>query len=115
MTSIESRIITYLQDTLKVDAYAEIPADPDGRTFLLVDKTGSARTNQIPSAIMAVQSFAPSKAEASALNDRVVAAMLALPEQPDISACRLNSDYEYTDTSLKLYRYQVLFEIVYFD
>ena len=115
MISIESRVITYLQDTLKVDAYAEIPADPDGKTFLLIDKTGSARTNRIPSAIMAVQSFAPSKAEASALNDQVVAAMLTLPEQPDISASRLNSDYEYTDTSLKLYRYQVLFEIVYFD
>ena len=30
MISIESRVITYLQDTLGVDAFAEIPADPDG-------------------------------------------------------------------------------------
>ena len=42
------------------------------------------------------------------------AAMEKIIELDDISKCELNSDYNYTDTNRKKYRYQAVFDIVYF-
>ena len=35
-------------------------------------------------------------------------------DRNDISKCTLNSDYNYTDTARKKYRYQAVYDIVYF-
>jgi len=41
--------------------------------------------------------------------------MRDMVELDSISSCGLNSDYNYTDTATRRYRYQALFNIVYFD
>ena len=41
-------------------------------------------------------------------------AMEKIIERNDTSKCELNSDYNYTDTARKRYRYQAVFDIVYF-
>ena len=35
--------------------------------------------------------------------------------QPEVAACRLNADYNYTDTTKRLYRYQAVFDLVYYE
>ena len=41
-------------------------------------------------------------------------AMEKIVEMDDISKCQLNSDYNYTDTTRKKYRYQAVYDMVHF-
>lgn len=113
---IETVLRSYLLGQLtNVPVYAEIPADPP-ETFILIEKTGSSRSNLIESATIAVQSYASSMYNAAALNQTVKAAMFAAPGTvPQISAVYLDSDYNFTDTDTKHYRYQAVFEITHYE
>ena len=112
---IEARIIDYLEKALGISAYAEVPEDNTGGEFLVVEKTGSARSNYLDEATIAVQSYADSLADAAFLNQRVKAAMLNLWTLDDISAVRLNSDYNFTDTTTRRYRYQGVYVVTYYE
>ena len=82
--------------------------------YVILEKTGSSEENQIRTATFAVQSYAGSLYEAAALNELIKEHMEALPdERDDIFACELNSDYNFTDTTFREYRYQAVFDIVY--
>lgn len=39
--------------------------------------------------------------------------MDAMPYNTDISKAKLNSDYNYTDTTTKSYRYQAVYDLVF--
>lgn len=78
-------------------------------------KTGSSREAHIDRAMLAIQSYAPSMYEAARLNERVKAAMDSAAELDAVSASRLNSDYNFTDTTTKRYRYQAVYDLVYYD
>ena len=41
--------------------------------------------------------------------------MAAITERPEVGSCELNSDYNYTDGTKKEYRYQAVFDLVYYD
>lgn len=110
MTMIEQLVIEFLTALLDVPVHDEVPpAQPN--SFVVVDKTGSGRENFILSATFAVQSYAPTKHEAAALNERVKAAMDQLIERDEVVSSRLNSDYPYTDTAQKRYRYQAVYDV----
>ena len=64
---------------------------------------------------MEVQSYAGSLLEAAQLNDQVKQAMDSLPELADIGAARLNSDYNFTDTASKRYRYQAVYDVTHYE
>jgi hypothetical protein len=49
--------------------------------------------------------------KAAKLNDDVINAMNDLIELDDICRVELNSNYNYTDTETKEYRYQAVFDI----
>ena len=51
---------------------------------------------------------------AAELNEQVKAAMEDLADLDEVSACRLNSDYNFTDTTTKHYRYQAVFDLVFY-
>ena len=110
---IEKRVIDYIANAVGLPAYAEMPEPNEGQ-FLVVEKTGSTKENLIDSATMVVQSYADSKYEAAMLNNRVKDAMFDMVFEPNISAVRLNSDYDFTDTSTKRYRYQAVFVVTYY-
>ena len=80
-------------------------------SLLIVEKTGSSRTDHVESATIVVQSYAPTLFGASLLNNDVKSAMEDIIQLSNISECSLNSDYNYTDTSTKKYRYQAVFNI----
>lgn len=110
---IEERIIAFLTSSLSVPVYGEVPEGGSG-DFVVIEKTGSSRENRVDSATIAVQSYSDSLANAAALNEVVKEAMLSMVWEADISAVRLNSDYNYTDTSTKRYRYQAVFVVTYY-
>ena len=51
---------------------------------------------------------------AASLNERVKKVMENIIELDDICSCNLNSDYNYTDTGRKKYRYQAVFDITHY-
>ena len=110
---IEVIIKNYLAEKLSVPVVLEVPADPP-KSFALLEKTGS-REEHIDRAMLAIQSYAPSMYEAARLNERVKAAMDSAAELDAVSASRLNSDYNFTDTTTKRYRYQAVYDLVYFN
>lgn len=109
---VEKAILDYLSDVLDVPVYMERPTK-EPKSYALIEKTGSSTENYIESATLAVQSYAASMYDAAVLNERVKTAMKGSIERPDISRCDCNSDYNYTDTTKKKYRYQAIFDIVY--
>ena len=111
---IESRIIKYLRDRLGIKVYAEIPESPP-KEFTIVEKTSSGSENYIYNATIALQSYSDTLLNAAVLNDKVKKAMDEMIELPEISSCKLNSDYNFTDTETKRYRYQAVYNIVFFD
>lgn len=107
---IEAIVIKHLSGLLEVPVYAERPEEPDD-FYILVEKTGSRERNLIERSVIAIQSYAPSLLEAAQLNRKVIGAMKALIEDDRISSCRKSSDYNFTDTETKSYRYQAVYEI----
>lgn len=110
---IEETILNYLSDALDAPVSMEVPPEPPGR-FVVLEKTGSSRTDHICSAVIAVQSYAESLLEAARLNERVKEAMEGLDELDEIAAVRLNTDCNFTDPSTKRYRYQAVFDITHY-
>ena len=111
---IEIIIKNYLAEKLSMPVVLEVPADPP-KSFILLEKTGSSCEAHIDRAMLAIQSYAPSMYEAARLNERVKAAMDSAAELDAVSASRLNSDYNFTDTTTKRYRYQAVYDLVYYD
>lgn len=113
---IETTILDYLNSVqdLDVPVYMEVPKNPPAN-FYLLDKTGSTLTNHIYRSTFAIQSYAPSLYEAAEANDMIKDLMLdGLLEEPDIVSVTLNSDYDFSDTQTKRYRYQAVFDIVHY-
>ena len=109
---IELTVRRYLAGALSVPVRMEMPEHlPDA--FVLAEKTGSSETNYIRRATLAVQSYAPSLAEAAALNEQVKEQLERMPDGEPVFAVRIISDYNYTDTSSKRYRYQAVVEVIY--
>lgn len=96
------------------DAKAEMPESYDP-PIVLVEKLGSGKENKIPSATVALQSYGASLYAAAELNERVKARIEEMVILPSICRIRLNSDYNYTDTETKRYRYQAIFDITYYE
>ncbi len=109
---IETTVLDYLSSVLPEPCSLEVPERPPVR-FVVLEKTGSSRKNFINTATFAVQSYAPSLFEAAELNERVKAAMDDLILLPDIFSAKLDSDYNFTDTATKQYRYQAVYNITY--
>ncbi|RHP05604.1 hypothetical protein [Dorea sp. AF36-15AT] len=110
---VEKTIKDYLQTSLGIPVRLE-EEDNLGNEYVLIEKTGSGAEDHIKRATLAIQSYSMSLYGAAELNERVKEAMEKCIELDDICRCDLNSDYNYTDTSRKKYRYQAVFDIVHY-
>lgn len=79
--------------------------------FVLIQKTGSSRENLLNSSTVAIQSYGASLFEAAKLNEKIKNLMYEMVEVPEVAKVKLNSDYNFTDTETKRYRYQAVFNI----
>ncbi|MBR5909038.1 MAG: hypothetical protein IKZ66_03570 [Schwartzia sp.] len=111
---IEKTVLDYLNNALSVDCFMEMPEGTPDSSFIVIEKTGSDTTNFINKSTIAVQSYARTLYEAALLNDDVKATMEALTQLPSVSRCDLNSDYNFTDTAMRIYRYQAVFDITHY-
>ena len=109
---IEKIVLDYLNDALNVPVYMEMPENKPDR-FVLIEKTGSSRENHIDFATITIQSYAESLYYAATLNEDVKQAMDDIIALDTVSSAELNSDYNFTDTETKKYRYQAVYDLVY--
>ena len=111
---IEKIILDYLNENLEnVIAYMERPADPEV-SYILVEKTGGGESNPIYNATIAIQSIAESMYKAASLNEEIKDLMSGAISLDGVAKVELNSDYNFTDTSTKQYRYQAVFDITHY-
>lgn len=113
---IEKIIYDYLSglDDLSAPVYTEVPEDMPS-TFYLVEKTGGTLTNHISKSTIAIQSYAESLYEAIQMNAVIKEVMIyGLINSNEVANVSLNSDYNFTDTETKQYRYQAVFEITHY-
>ena len=110
---IEEYIAQYLSQQLEQPVSGTVP-HPMPESFVTVERTGGRNENLIRSATLVVQCWAQSMDAAANLCEAVTTAMEAANALPEISRCSLNSSYNFTDTSTKRFRYQAVFDLVYF-
>ena len=118
---IENAVRDYLagksMDLAGDKIFLEVPAKPPDE-YVMVEKTASGKENQINSAMIAVKSISRDKEngmyKVQLINEAVKEAMDSFADESDqIYACRLNTDYNFTDPDTKEHRYQAVFNIFY--
>lgn len=110
---IELIILSHLKDKITETVSLEKPS-PQVGSYVVFEKTSSSKNNHLPSATFAFQSYGKSLYDAAELNERVKIAVESLIELNEIRGLTLNSDYNFTDTSTKEYRYQAVYDIRYY-
>ena len=113
---IEQLVRTTLEGITHYPAYLEEPPAPRPERYYRTARLGRSGENHISRARLAVQSYAPSLAGAMALNREAYNVMNdLLLGDPAVSRVSLVSDYDFTDTATKRYRWQAIYEITYYD
>lgn len=110
---IEKTIIKFLTENYDVPVFAEVPTTPPKR-FIVIEKTSGGRTNHVNRSTVAVQTYGENLLDAAEMSDDLKTWMFLLVSDPTVSAVVLNSEYNYTDTTTKRYRYQSIYDIVHF-
>lgn len=111
---IEQIVIDYLSQYVPASGEAPTQFPADGRC-VVVEKTGGGRNAPgIREAVLAVQCYGNTLAEAAQLSEDVIEWMDALATLPEVARCALNSSYNHTDDRKKQYRYQAVFAVTYY-
>lgn len=112
---IETIVRDYLTSALKVPVYLEYPdGEAVPKKHVMIEKTGSERKDQINTSTFALQSYGERLVDAILLNEQVKEAMDAIISLGSISSAKLNSDYNFTDTDKREYRYQAVYDLVHY-
>ena len=111
---IEKTILDYLDEHLSVPVYMEEPINKPA-SYVLIERTGSSESDLIETTMLALQSYGASLYDAAVLNMAVKARIKQAVELPSVSAVYINSDYNFTDTETKRYRYQCVAVVTHFE
>lgn len=109
---IETLLIDYLSEHLEVFVGMEAPEQTTD--YVLIDKTGSSRNNHIITSSFAIQSYGSTLYDAMLLNQEVTEAMSGLIELNQITKVELETDYNFTNTATKQYRWQAVYDITHY-
>ena len=109
---IAKTLLDFLDSNLDVPVVMEAPEQTTG--YVLIDQTGSSRTNHIITTTFAIQSCGASLYDAMVLNDEVKDAMVGFAELDEITRVELETDYNYTNTATKQYRWQAVYLITHY-
>lgn len=107
---IELVILNHLKDGLDVPVFMEKPTNAPSE-YVLFEKTGGGRNETMPSATFAFQSYSTSLFKTAVLNEAVKNEVDHLILLDEIRGVTLNTDYNFTDTTTKQYRYQAVYDI----
>lgn len=109
---IETLLIDYLSEHLEVFVGMEAPEQTTD--YVLIDKTGSSRNNHIITSSFAIQSYGATLYDAMLLNNEVTEVMEGLIELNQITRVELETDYNFTNTATKQYRWQAVYDITHY-
>ena len=109
---IAKTLLDYLGEKLEVGVYMEQPEVLTN--YVLLDQTGSSKHEHITTTIIAVQSYGASLYEAMRLNEEVKAAVEDFVELDEVTKVELETDYNFTNTATKQYRWQAVFDITHY-
>lgn len=106
-------LLDYLNsNAVGLDAYVEQPENLSG--YVIIDQTGSSRRDHIITTTLAIQSYGDSLYNAMTLNEEVKAAMEGFAELDNVARVELETDYNFTDTTTKQYRWQAVYQITHY-
>ena len=109
---IEVIILNHLKSKLSVPVRLEKPEPlPEDGKYVLFEKVGGDRLNKTGGSTFAFQSYANSMYEAAVLNKETMKAVESLIDLDEIVSVKYNTDYNFTDTTTKQYRYQAVYDI----
>lgn len=113
--TIEETVIKYLKEQFPYESVtAEVPEGMPDR-FITVEKTGSQQVNVgLCRSTLAIQSWERTKYGAAELSKSVCEAMWEIPDYEDTVTRSQGSDYDFTDTTTKRYRYQAVFTLTHY-
>lgn len=109
---IETLLINYLDSNLDVFVGMESPAQT--ADYVIIDQTGSSFSNRIKTTTFAIQSYGATLYDAMVLNDSVHEAMDRFTEHPSVAGVHLETDYNFTNTVTKQYRWQAVYQITHY-
>lgn len=110
---IAKTLLDYLDTTLAVPVVMEAPEQLSG--YVLIDQTGSSRTNHIITTTFAIQSYGDTLYNAMLLNEDVKSAMVGFADLDAITRVELQTDYNFTNTATKQYRWQAVYLITHYQ
>lgn len=111
---IEKTILDYLSNSLEVPVYMEEP-ETKAESYIIIEKTASSDTNHVQGSTFAIQAYAKTLYDAAVLSGEVKDAMRVAADNLDIARCKLNAEYNFTDTQTKRYRYQSVWNITHYE
>ena len=109
---IAKTLLDYLSSVLDVPVVMEAPDQVTA--YVLIDQTGSSRMNHITTTTLALQSYGATLYEAMLLNREVEEAMDGFAELGEVTRVELNTDYNFTNTATKQYRWQAVYNITHY-
>ena len=109
---IAKTLLDFLSEKLTVPVVMEAPKQKTG--YVLIDQTGSSRTNHITTTTLALQSYGSTLYNAMLLNNDVAEAMEEFAELGEVTHVELQTDYNFTDTTTKQYRWQAVYQITHY-
>ena len=117
---IEKVVFDYLSAQLDVPVFMELPEVPSESfpewpaEFVLIEKVGESVRDHVRTSSFALQSYSlTSLFHAAELDEQVREVMDVMAEETDVTRSHMSSNYNFTDTRTKRYRYQCVYDIVY--
>lgn len=110
--SIEQAVYEYLSENLDVPVNFQVPSGPPD-LYVLLEKTGSSRDHGLWTVDLAVQTCGKNLLEVIEENEVIKEVLPGIIDLEDVFRCECQTDYNFTNTKTKEYRYQAVFEIVY--
>lgn len=109
---IVKTLLDYLNEHLLVPVYIE--AHHELTDYVMIDQTGSSRENHITTTTLAIQSYGRTLYQAMLLNESVKQAMEDFAHLPEVTRVELQTDYNFTNTVTKQYRWQAVYLITHY-
>lgn len=107
---IEAFVVRYLNDSLDYVAATNVP-NPRPEKLITVERTGGPESLGIDRPTLAIQCWAPSRAESAALAYEVRDCLEGLELCDEIGSCSINSLYNFPSEKDEP-RYQIVIDVV---
>lgn len=108
---IELTIKQYLEDKLKIPVVFEIASDFTKKKFVLIEKLGSNNQDKLYRSSYAFKVYDESLYKTMVLSNIVKSKIEEMIELADFAKIKIDTDYNFTDTETKKYRYQIVVDI----